>query len=366
MNLKKFLLSFAMLTFVAVTAVSAQETKDKKEFAISDYLKISGNLDLEYDNLHWKQNDGSMKETSTFNLRRGRLVASGNITKQLEFKFQLEMASNPRILDAYMKLNLHNSFQIRIGQGKIPFTIENPYAPSFLTIDNTQVINALSGMGSDPLIADNKYGGGREMGVAIMGGFIEREGYSVINYNIGIFNGNGINVKNDNLSFAYVGQLEIKPIKDLKFHASAYLGEYKLNDSVEKALRNRYAVGAEYSSKTWMLRSEYVWGVTELNDNPAVLASTMNQKSDGFYAQAAYNFYLKCKNGKTQTLYPVVRYDYYAKNSEVNAGKSTYWLAGIGWWPEKHLRFQLNYTLRHEIGKENLGHYVAAQATVKF
>ena len=117
MNLKKFLLSFAMLTFVAVTAVSAQETKDKKEFAISDYLKISGNLDLEYDNLHWKQNDGSMKETSTFNLRRGRLVASGNITKQLEFKFQLEMASNPRILDAYMKLNLHNSFQIRIGQG---------------------------------------------------------------------------------------------------------------------------------------------------------------------------------------------------------------------------------------------------------
>ena len=302
-----------------------------------------------------------------FSVRLVRFYVTGKITPDFDYKFQAQLNGTPHMRDYYLEWVKYPQFRVKVGQFKRPFTYENPFNPWDLgNGDYSLGVRSLAATAVDRCGAPTA--GGRDQGVQIQGDLLPlgSDGHRLLHYQIGVFNGNGINVKNDNLSFAYVGQLEIKPIKDLKFHASAYLGEYKLNDSVEKALRNRYAVGAEYSSKTWMLRSEYVWGVTELNNDPLAPASTMNQKSDGFYAQAAYNFYLKCKNGKTQTLYPVVRYDYYAKNSEVNAGKSTYWLAGIGWWPEKHLRFQLNYTLRHEIGKENLGHYVAAQATVKF
>ena len=40
----------------------------------------------------------------------------------------------------------------------------------------------------------------RDIGFQFFGGFIHREGYSVINYNVGLLNGSGINTKDDNKS----------------------------------------------------------------------------------------------------------------------------------------------------------------------
>lgn len=355
------LLSTLFSALNAQTIAGVEKPKNTNKPSISDYLKISGNLDLQYDYESSEENNGDKDETSTFNMRRARLVFAGDITPKFEFKLQVEMAGkSPKVLDAFAKWKLYDEFQIRIGQGKIPFTIENPYAPSYLTIENTMVINALSGMADDKLCPKTSFSGGREMGVSFMGGFIKKDGFKVINYEVGVFNGNGINDKNDNKQMAYVGQIEIKPIKDLKIHGSAYLGSYKTETEAD-AERNRFAVGAEYASTGLMVRSEYVWGTTDTEKD----AQLVNQKSDGFYAQAAYNINIKCKGGKTQTLIPVIRYENYTADCDID-DTSTYYLVGLGWWPEKHFRLQLNYTIKDKDGYDNLGHLVAAQATVKF
>ncbi len=279
--------------------------------------KISGYLQTGY---QWS--DGG---TSTFFIKRARLNLQGNITKKLDYRLQIEFAK-PQIVDIFVRFKPYNQFNIQVGQFKVPFSIDNPtYTPLRLeAIEYPLVIQKLVGL-SDVCGYKNT---GRDLGAMVYGGFVKRDGYNIINYSVGVFNGAEINSKDDNKSKDISGRFDIKPTKNLLLSGSYYWGEL----GKEYQERTRWGVGAAYDCARFVLRGEYLQGTTG------------DVKSEGWYAVAGYYV--------TPKFMPVVRYDTFTANRDAEGTRQDNYLAGIVYSPIKQLRLQLNYTLEHYNAEE--------------
>ena len=372
MRKKSLLLIVMMFVLASLTTIKAQEKKS----LIGDYLSISGWMNIQYDYESQLQNNNETLDviSNTFNVRRARLDFKGNITKNVEFRIQGDLAGTPKLVDGFVKVKLHKSFNIQAGQFKIPFTFENPQSPLTLEgIEYAQVISKLSGY-SD-MSGVKTYSGGRDVGVMIYGNFFsfEHNGKEIpiLTYKLGVFNGNGMNNKDANLLKDIAGSIEVCPgVKGLMLAASYYDGNYKLdntfkiNDSTEvnfyenNAIRDRFTVGGKYENGRLTVRSEYITGKTDMANKDGIY--TLN--SDGFYVAGGYWFDI----AKDQRIRPVARYDFFRQDVHNPEKNSTYYMVGIDWWPYKNLRLLLNYTMKDKPGFDYMGNLWQAQLSVKF
>ncbi len=376
MRKKSLLLLVIMMFLGSLSTINAQEKKK----LIGDYLSISGWMNIQYDYERQLQNDNlTLTELNTFNVRRARLDVKGNINPYLEFRLQGDFAVSPKMVDGFVKVKLAKYFNIQAGQFKIPFTFENPQSPLTLEgIEYAQVISKLSGYSDVCHVAT--YSGGRDVGLMLYGDLFnfEREGKEIpiLTYKLGVFNGNGMNKKDANLGKDIAGSIEICPgVKGLKLAASYYNGDYlldnefKINDTLtinhkdNFANRDRLTFGGKYENDRLTIRSEYIYGKTDMANEEGIYLL----ESDGFYVSAGYWFDIKCKkSGNVQRIRPVARYDFFREDmTEINTN-STYYMVGIDWWPYKNLRLLVNYTLKDKVANENFGHLLQAQLSVKF
>lgn len=304
------------------------------------YLTIGGFIDGQY-TLDADQN--------TFFVRRARLSISGDVTEHLEYKLQTEMAGGVRMIDAFVKCKFCNWLNLELGQFKTPFTLESQYILlNKEGIDYAQAINRLSGY-NDPLPGNRT--NGRDIGVMVYGGLMKLDGgYSLLNYNVGVFNGSGINRKDDNLTKDIIARLDVHPfLKDLVLSASLIRGTYADAGNPDAA-NNRYSFGGEYKSDALTIRSEYVRADIETGGEPLT--------TDGYYLVAGWWLPLE----SSFRLRPVLRYD--RLNS---AGTSSVlYMAGLDCWPLSHLRLQAGYTICTEIPSATPHHLIQAMASVKF
>lgn len=283
----------------------------KLEEKISWMPKISGSVQMRY---QYETIDGS----NAFDIRRVRVSLKGNIAPKVDYTVQLEFASSPKVIDAYVRYTPVKGFGVMLGQAKFPFTLENPISPLKLeTIDNAMGVSYMAGMSDLTGIKSN----GRDIGLSIFGDLFK----GVVNYQLGVYNGAGTNKSDDNKHKDFVGRLNINPIKHLTLSGSVYLGKTGAQEAM--ADRNRYAAGARFDNKALVLRSEYIWGTTGA------------QKSEGVYALAGY--------WVTKKVMPVVRFDYFKTDVTQSASERTNYLVGVDYWPIKNLRLQLNYTYQH-------------------
>ncbi|MBQ2852291.1 MAG: hypothetical protein IJE76_02750 [Bacteroidales bacterium] len=376
MRKKSLLLLVIMMFLGSLSTINAQEKKK----LIGDYLSISGWMNIQYDYERQLQNDNlTLTELNTFNVRRARLDVKGNINPYLEFRLQGDFAVSPKMVDGFVKVKLAKYFNIQAGQFKIPFTFENPQSPLTLEgIEYAQVISKLSGYSDVCHVAT--YSGGRDVGLMLYGDLFnfEREGKEIpiLTYKLGVFNGNGMNKKDANLGKDIAGSIEICPgVQGLKLAASYYNGDYlldnefKINDTLtinhkdNFANRDRLTFGGKYENDRLTIRSEYIYGKTDMANEEGIYLL----ESDGFYLSAGYWFNIKCKkSGNVQRIRPVARYDFFREDmTEINTN-STYYMVGIDWWPYKNLRLLVNYTLKDKVANENFGHLLQAQLSVKF
>ena len=376
MRKKSLLLVMIMIVLGSLSSVDAQEKKK----LIGDYLSIRGWMNIQYDYERQLQNDGlTLKELNTFNVRRARLDIKGNINPHLEFRLQGDFAVSPKMVDGFVKVKLAKYFNIQAGQFKIPFTFENPQSPLTLEgIEYAQVISKLSGYSDVCHVAT--YSGGRDVGLMLYGDLFSFENNGkeipILTYKLGVFNGNGMNKKDANLGKDIAGSIEICPgVKGLMLAASYYDGNYlldndfEINDTLtikqknENAERNRLTFGGKYENGRLTIRSEYIYGKTNMANKDGIYLL----ESDGFYVAAGYWFDIKCeKSGNVQRIRPVARYDFFREDmTEINTN-STYYMVGIDWWPYKNLRLLVNYTLKDKVANDNFGHLLQAQLSVKF
>ena len=281
---------------------------------------------------------------NTFSMRRVRMSIEGNLAKGLSYKIQGDFTRKPMLVDAFVKYKVSPAFAIQLGQFKTPFSIESPINPVNLEIfDYGEIIQALVGYKDVCGVGSL----GRDLGIMATGSLLPvetRNGdkFGLVDYSIGVFNGNGANEKDNNNRKDIVGRLDIHPwVKTLTLSGSYYYGKY-YKDEAYNGVRNRWAAGLQYNDNKFLLRSEFISGATgyvhDYLDNPSF---PVIYNCSGLYAVTGYNFEFG-KEGKMQKLMPVIRYEQFSNS--IADYKSKWYTIGINYWPVKSLNFKLDYS----------------------
>ena len=331
---KHFSLSLITLLLPAVTwgqPTDSLETRlSKLEKMLEKLPDISGYINMRY---QYNSADGG---SNSFDIRRVRLSLQGNINPQIDYKLQAEFAYTPKILDAFVQWKPLNALNIKAGQYKLPFSIENPYSPLKLeTADYSQAVNEL--------IPYSNGAGGRDIGVSLWGGFLKKEGYNLIDYNVGVFNGSGINNLDNNKKKSFVGTLSIHPVKELTIAGSYYFGGITKNSLTEDAYR--FSGGIRYENDRWLFRSEYIGG------------KTGRVRSGGYYAIAGFRFIPKLQG--------VLKYDSYQHDIHDKDTRSTHYIVGLNYSVIRYLQLHVNYAYRENRMAGN-SNYIALQLFAAF
>ena len=338
-------------------------------------------------------NDEGELNSNTFRMRRVRLSAEGTLYKGLTYKIQGDFSRSPMLVDAFVKYKVADAFAIQLGQFKTPFSLESPINPVNLEIfDYGEGIQKLVGYSDVCGVG----GIGRDIGLMATGKlFAIKDGeevkYHVVDYALGVFNGNGPTTTDNNNRKDLVGRLEVHPgLKDLTLSGSYYHGLYK-NNTVEAEIkdlvdgkeefgdktslekfgngnRNRWAAGLQYNNGALVIRGEYISGRTGLQSLTidtlnVVTKADVSVVSNGYYGVIGYNF--KLGKEKKQTLMPVLRYEHFTQNADITKGGTNWYTIGVNYWPIKSLNFKLDYSLIQKESGSN-SHRVVGILSYKF
>ena len=295
--------------------------------------------------------------SNTFSARRVRMSIDGNLAKGLTYKIQGDFVRKPMLVDVFLKYKVCDAFAIQAGQFKTPFSLESPINPVNLEIFDY-------GEGIQKLVGYNEVCGvgalGRDLGIMATGNLFKPEGkdFSIVNYAIGVFNGNGPNEKDNNNRKDFVGRIEIHPmLKALTLSGSYYYGFYD-TDNIHNGTRQRWAAGAQYNDDDIVFRAEYLSGTTGFSTNTDIM-----MYSNGYYAVAGYNFRLGKNN--QQKLMPVVRYEHFAQDKNLDKGGTNWYTVGLNYWPLKSVNFKIDYSLIQPESGDN-SHRVVGILSYKF
>ena len=317
MKIKNLLL--VLVAACMTTAAEAQTTAEKVKAFADEHLRLSGYLQGGY---RWDQN---AEPSNTFYLHRARLSITGDAAKdKIDYRLQVDMAGSPKICDLYFRYKPLKELNLELGQFKIPFSYENencgPTTVEFIEYSYITTYLARNNGAYDGINGAT----GRDIGFQLYGNIFEREGYSILRYNVGVFNGSGINVKDHNSSKDFIARLIVTPFKGFSVSGSYMYAETKF-DGKNYMRSPRFALGAWYEDGTWIARSEYVH------------ANFDNTCTDSFYALAGYNF------KQPWSLY--ARYEFIKDNANI-MDKDRIQI-GTAYKPFKFLRLQAN--LNYEI-----------------
>ncbi|MEG1586777.1 MAG: porin [Bacteroidales bacterium] len=291
----------------------------KVDTRLSEHLNISGFI------LGRAQYSSDPKNFGGFDIRMLRLIMNGDISKSFSYRIQMEMAGGPRILDAWLEWKRYDFFRIRAGQMKRVFTFENPWSPVTLGVpDYSQVIMKLSGF--TDRVGEHSCGG-RDVGIMVSGDFVRMETHPLFRYEVGVYNGNGINKADNNKFKDVIGSLYMRPIKNLHIGGGYWLGKYGPQDKMVD--RNRWTVGFKYDDSRYLLRGEYIASKGKKPDQP-----DSSDDADGWYVTAGVPV--------AKHLKAFVKYDVYRDNKSFDS-QCTKYVAALNWNVHKYIILQASY-----------------------
>jgi hypothetical protein len=232
---------------------------------------------------------------------------------------------SPTLYEYYAEWMPSPAFKLRGGQFKVPFTLENPISLVNLeSVQNTRTISSLAGMAADVGVNN---GGGRDIGVQASGSFAKVGDHDLIQYSAGIFEGTGINMKENNNTKDFAGTLAVQPVKGWRIAGGLYAGQALYTKTGQSTpanhVRNRWALSSDYTSERIYARAEWVHG------------KDGDIKREGAYAMGSYYFVPKKLNA-------FARFDHYYNDKSLDQKVSDY-SAGINYYFAPLCRFQINY-----------------------
>lgn len=325
----KRLMTIALMAIFTAT-LSAQEKKTMELPAWIQNVKLSGYGMVQYQGL-----DKENAEENSFQLRLVRLALEGRIQQDWYWKMQLQINGNvsslnasPRVVDVFAEWQKYQYFMVRAGQFKRPFTFENPMHPitqGFMSY--SQPISKLAGFADR---TGEQSSNGRDIGLQIQGDFLKNQaGRNLLHYQIGVFNGEGMNQKDRDNRKDIIGGVWVMPIQGLRVGAFGWTGS-----RASVGAKNRYALSAEYAKDDWTFRSEYVHsqGYAENRDK--------GDKADGWYA-------LCIAPVISNKLYAKARYDCYRDQKTWDSSK-TFYEVGANYMFNKNVQLNLEYARVNE------------------
>lgn len=297
-----------------------------------------------------------------FDIRLFRLYGNGYVWRDFYYRFQFEMSNapgvdrGPRVIDAFAEWQRLPYLKIAVGQMKRCFGFENPMAPLEVGFgQNAQVVTKLQSL--NDRIGEHP-SGGRDGGVRVQGDFLTlNNGHRLFHYQLGLYNGQGINHRDVNKHKDLIAGFWVSPIKALQIGAFGWDGRYTNEADVTQSVdRTRYGLGLKYESD-WTVRAEYVHSV----------GSTLkggSNRSDGWYSLVG----VPVKAVEGLKIYG--RWDCYRDDATTWNSLKTDWGIAANYWANKNLLFQLHYYHTYDrslaLGKDKRYNTLDAQVAVRF
>ena len=329
----------------AEAAIKQQEADaNKKSFFVNAArsMKLSG-----YTQIRFQQFDETGKISGT-DIRRARLNLQGDVTPYWSYQFQVDFAGGARLLDAVADFKPVDYLNISAGQTKIPLSFDNQMSDNKTEAnDRSQVIEALVARGKDV----NGNHNGRDLGIMLYGAFLKINDKNRVDYRIGVFNGEGINVNDSNDAKSSAGRLIVHIMKGLDVGTSYYSGWDRFSttkgEPTTNQERSRYGFELNYDYKRFYFRGEYLQG-----KDGAI-------SREGWYVQSGY-FILA---NKVQLL---AKYDVYDPNKSKVNDMSTRYTVGATWNFNNWSKLALNYNFCEEEGTSIKNNFASIQFQIGF
>ena len=305
-------------------------------------IKFSGYAMLQYQGV-----DKEGAHTNSFNLRLARFILDGKIG-DFDWRAQIQgtNAKGPaeptvQLVDLYTEWRKFPEFKIRAGQFKRAFTFENPTNPVTQGWRGyADVINRLSGFGDRN---GEKSSGGRDIGVQVSGDVLPNaSGRKLLHYQVGVYNGEGVNRSDKNNQKDIIGGLWVMPIKGVRVGAFGWKGSHggmtTKDGNNENVYLNRYCLSAEYDLNEYTIRAEYIhsqgWGSGVVGNTTINYA--LGDKADGWYVFGIVPI-VKSK------LHAKARYQSYRVSKEWESSVNQV-ECGLNYYFSKNLELHLEYS----------------------
>ena len=376
--MKKLTWLFALLiasvgTASAETSAEVEETQATTEKSTVEVpawvknIKFSG-----YGMLQYQGEDTEGAHTNTFNLRLARFILDGKIG-DFDWRAQIQgtNATGPgqptvQLVDLYAEWRKYPEFKIRAGQFKRAFTFENPTHPITQGwYSYAMVINNLSGFGDR---TGERSSGGRDIGIQASGDlFPNANGRRLFHYQIGVYNGEGVNQKDQDNRKDIIGGFWVMPIKGVRIGAFGWTGSRggmydPITGNTVSVEKNRYAISAEYDKDEYTFRAEYLhsqgWGAAKAASNVREIDYSKGDKADGWYAFGI----VPVIKGK---LHAKARYQTYRSQKEWATSKSMYEV-GLNYFFTKNLQINAEYGLVNERSAHKNHNFVDVELDFRF
>lgn len=265
-----------------------------------------------------------------FRLRRSEFKFGGKIAEEQPIEYAVmidpaqvtEDASRKSILqDFFITLGYVPHHTIDVGQYKVGITEEGSRSSTKIdTIERAYI--------------SRTFGDQRDIGIRLSGK------WPYVDYNVGVFNGSGMNQADANDQKDIAGRIILKPFKDseklkgLEMGVSGYHRPAQGNTFAKK----RLGFESRYEYKKLSIKGEYMSG----QGTAASTSTTENRTlANGWYGQLGYYFFPKLQG--------VLKYEQYDPNQEAANDKAAEATAGINYFIEKYnAKLQLNYIHKDE------------------
>ena len=359
---KSFLLLVVLMLGFSVNASAeeqeVQNTQQEQKKTLVELPQWVKNIKFSgYGMLQYQGQDPEGNHSNTFNLRLARFILDGKIG-DFDWRAQIQgtNATGPgqptvQLVDLYAEWRKYPEFKIRAGQFKRAFTFENPTHPITQGWRGyADVINKLSAFGDR---TGERSSGGRDIGIQLSGDlFPNANGRRILHYQVGVYNGEGVNTKDYDNRKDFIGGLWVMPIKGVRVGVFGWTGsrgqmaDPNQVDPVTNAMKtrsiekNRYAISAEYDLNDYTFRAEYIhsqgWGAKSPGNNVREICYENGDKADGWYvfgivplvkgklfAKARYQTYRNKKEWSSSVNQVECGLNYrFTKNLEIHAESS--------------------------------------------
>lgn len=347
--MRKTLLQLSMIAFILSgiqNTLTAQEKTPLNQIVntLKERISLAGYAQLGY------TYDDAANPDNTFDIKRIIFMAHGKITDRWTCDFMYDFYNGGMLLEVYTDYRIFSGLTARIGEFKVPYTIENELSPTTVELINcySQSVCYLAGVSG----SDKCYGmtSGRDIGMMIHGKLF----HDFLQYKFAVMNGQGLNTKDKNSQKDVVGNLMVYPNKWLSVGGSFIRGtghaiadsQYSGIKTGENYAKKRMSLGGVVTTSAFNFRTEYLAGKDK------------NVKSEGFYATGSVRL--------VQNFDFIASFDYFNPNKAADFKQNNY-IAGLQYWFYPRCRVQAQYTFCDKKGDgQKDSNMIQAQVQVRF
>ena len=332
----------------------------KKKWKIADYVtvpKFGGYIVSTYKYSSEEGKNGG----DGFGLRYLRLYLDGTVLKDFKYRVQMNVSGEPgttssaRVIDAFVSWQKWAPLGLKMGEFKRCFTFENPMNPWDIAMgDYTQLTKNFAGMSGD-FYKGGTNSGGRDLGIQVYGDAFKvgKTQHYLLHYQVGVYNGQGINTSDKDAEKDYIATVQFQPIKGLYLGVFGWSGSFF--DGSQSNYFKRWAAGVSYEG-LFSARAEYARNIYAQDYG----VKNVGQKSDAWYVRVGIPTW--------RWLRVNLGYDAYRKDMSTWTSLNSIYSLALQARPHKNLQFQLqwNYCHNNASGVDKDYHQLWTQAYIRF